>query len=172
MVRFDEKIKLDCKHSNSAIFFKIQELITLDIMTLWLYCGSFSRRILDKATCHVRALAQQVQDKKISKYFLLYLSVKSETPQQRTDFQKRAIFEVFLGRRPLDDAKAVYESSSPYAGFCPEIKSIGTNGPLSLKNLGHFRKYGALVNFPYMTSMVSQHLDKLKRLRNSLLNYS
>ena len=28
-------------------------------------------------------------------------------------------------------------------GFCPEIKSTGTNGPLSLKKVGHFRKYGA-----------------------------
>ena len=46
-----------------------------------------------------------------------------------------------------------------YPGFCPEFKSIGTNGPLSLKKVGHFRKYGALVNFPYMTLMVYQHLD-------------
>ena len=34
-------------------------------------------------------------------------------------------------------------------GFCPESKSIGTNGPLSLKKVGHFRKYGALVNFHF-----------------------
>ena len=53
-----------------------------------------------------------------------------------------------------------------HSGFCPEIKSIGTNGPLSLKKVGHFRKYGALVNFPQMTPMVYQHLDKLKRLKN------
>ena len=51
-------------------------------------------------------------------------------------------------------------------GFCSEIKSIGTNGPLSLKKMGHFRKYGAQVNFPYMTPMVYQHLHTLKRLRN------
>ena len=51
-------------------------------------------------------------------------------------------------------------------GFCPEIKSIGTNGPLSLKKMGHFRKYGVQVNFPYMTPMVYQHLHTLKRLRN------
>ena len=31
----------------------------------------------------------------------------------------------------------------PLPGFCPEIKSTGTNGPLSLKKVGHFRKYGA-----------------------------
>ena len=30
-----------------------------------------------------------------------------------------------------------------FIGFCPEIKSIGTNGPLSLKKVGNFRKYGA-----------------------------
>ena len=29
------------------------------------------------------------------------------------------------------------------SGFCPEIKSTGTNGPLSLKKVGHFRKCGA-----------------------------
>ena len=44
-------------------------------------------------------------------------------------------------------------------GFCPEFKSIWTNGPLSLKTVGHFRKYGALLNFPYMMTMVYQHLD-------------
>ena len=31
----------------------------------------------------------------------------------------------------------------PDTGLCPEIKSTGTNGPLSLKKVGHFRKYGA-----------------------------
>ena len=51
-------------------------------------------------------------------------------------------------------------------GFCPEIKSIGTNGPLSSKKVGHFRKYGALVNFPYMKPMAYEHVDKLKKLKN------
>ena len=51
-------------------------------------------------------------------------------------------------------------------GFCPEMKSIWTNGSMSLKKVGIFRKYGAQVNFPYMTPMVYQHLEKLKRLRN------
>ena len=32
---------------------------------------------------------------------------------------------------------------SMIAGFSPEIKSTGTNGPLSLKKVGHFRKCGA-----------------------------
>ena len=44
------------------------------------------------------------------------------------------------------------------SGLCPEFKSIGTNGPLGLKKVGHFRKYGALVNFPYMIPMIYQHL--------------
>ena len=33
------------------------------------------------------------------------------------------------------------------------------NGPLSLKKVGHFRKYGARVNFPYMTPVVYHYLD-------------
>ena len=41
------------------------------------------------------------------------------------------------------------------SGFCPEIKSVGTNGPLSLKKVGI-----------YMTLKVYQYLEKLKRLRN------
>ena len=35
---------------------------------------------------------------------------------------------------------------------CPETKSIRTNGPQGLKKVGHFRKYLALVNFPYTTN--------------------
>ena len=33
--------------------------------------------------------------------------------------------------------------------------------------MGHFRKYGDLVYFSYITLMVYQHLDKLKGFRNS-----
>ena len=58
-----------------------------------------------------------------------------------------------------------------YSGFCPEFKSIGTNGPLSLKKVGHFRKYGALVNFPYMTPVVYQHLDTVKIFITSAFKY-
>ena len=32
---------------------------------------------------------------------------------------------------------------------------IGTNGPLGLKKVDHFRKYGALVCFPYATNGLS-----------------
>ena len=59
-----------------------------------------------------------------------------------------------------------------HAGFCPEFKSIGANGPLSLKKVGHFRKYGALVNFPAMTLMVYQHyLDTVRIFIISAFKY-
>ena len=51
-------------------------------------------------------------------------------------------------------------------GSAQKSNPLGQNGLLSLKKVGHFRKYGAVVNFPYVTPMVYQHLDKLKRLRN------
>ena len=34
-------------------------------------------------------------------------------------------------------------------GFCPEIKSVGKMAP-SLNKVGHFRKFGALVNITLM----------------------
>ena len=56
-----------------------------------------------------------------------------------------------------------------HAGFCPGIKSIGTNGPLGLKRVGHFRKCGALVNFPYATTLSAfRQVSKTKEL----LDYS
>ena len=35
------------------------------------------------------------------------------------------------------------KKSRATAGFCTEIKSTGTNGPLSLKKVGNFKKYAA-----------------------------
>ena len=50
------------------------------------------------------------------------------------------------------------------ARFCPEIKSTGTNGPLSLKKVGHFRKHGAQYDANSLSAFTDS--DKLKRLRN------
>ena len=51
-------------------------------------------------------------------------------------------------------------------GFCPEIKSTGTNGPLSLKKVGHFRKYGAQYDANSLSAF--RQVEKTKEL----LNYS
>ena len=54
------------------------------------------------------------------------------------------------------------------SGFCPEIKFIGTNGPLILKKVGHFRKYGALVN-PFPNDNFYTH-PNCKSLQKTILN--
>ena len=44
----------------------------------------------------------------------------------------------------LDQSKILPSGNGlTFSEFCPEIKSTGTNGRLSLKKVGHFRKYGA-----------------------------
>ena len=62
----------------------------------------------------MKALAFAVWDKTIFKNFLLYLYVKSENPQHRTNFYSRAIIWTIL----VEDHKMVlhakYENSSPY----------------------------------------------------------
>ena len=55
-----------------------------------------------------------------------------------------------------------FQPKSTNAGFCPEIKFIGTNGPLSLKKVSHFRKYWGPSELP----IYDANLDKLKRLKN------
>ena len=62
----------------------------------------------------MKALALTVWDKKIFKNFLLYLYVKSENQQRKTNFYSRAIIWSVLveGHKMMLHAK--YESSSPY----------------------------------------------------------
>ena len=62
---------------------------------------------------NMKALALTVWDKKIFKNFLLYLYVKFENPQHRTNFQSRAIILSFLveGHYMMEHAK--YKSSGP-----------------------------------------------------------
>ena len=66
----------------------------------------------------------------------------------------------FIPLSPLSlvSIMVMWESSKWLAGFCPEIKSIGTNGPLSLEKVGHFRKYGALAEFPNHTRSCVNHI--------------
>ena len=42
----------------------------------------------------------------------------------------------------LTETIILYTDGHTDAGFCPEIKSIGTNGPLSLKKVGHHKIWG------------------------------
>ena len=62
----------------------------------------------------MKALALKVWDKKIFNNFPLYLYVKSENPQHRTNFHSRAIIWSILveGHNMMLHAK--YETSSPY----------------------------------------------------------
>ena len=62
---------------------------------------------------------------------------------------------------------ARYEQFLLFPVFCPEIKSTGTNGPLSLKKVGHFRKYGAQYDANSLSALIRQVEKTLE-----LLNYS
>ena len=63
---------------------------------------------------NIKALALMVWDKEIFKNFLLYLYVKSENPQMRTDFLSRAIILIILEEGHCMMLHAKYESSSSY----------------------------------------------------------
>ena len=63
----------------------------------------------------MKALALTVWDKKIFENFLLYLYVKSQNPQHRTNFPIQGHNLKYFGRASLDDATYdKYECSSPY----------------------------------------------------------
>ena len=63
---------------------------------------------------NMKALALTVWDKIIFKNFLLYLYVKSENPQHKTNFYSRAIILSILVEDHYMMLHAKYESSSPY----------------------------------------------------------
>ena len=63
---------------------------------------------------NITALALTVWDKTIFKNFLLYLYVKSENPQHRSNFYSRAIILSILVEDHKMMLHAKYESSSPY----------------------------------------------------------
>ena len=62
----------------------------------------------------MKALTLTVWDEKIFKNFLLYLYVKSETPQHRANFRARAITWTVLVEGHLMMLHVKYYSSSPY----------------------------------------------------------
>ena len=68
------------------------------------HMNKLGRGPLEDATYQISSSTLIVWDKKIVKNFLLYLYVKSETPQHRTNFHSRAIIFKYFGRGPLDDA--------------------------------------------------------------------
>ena len=79
---------------------------------------------------NIKALALTVWDKNIFKDFLLYLYVKSENPQHRTNFYSRAIIWSILVEGLYIMLHAKYESSSPYGLGQEDFKvfSFGCHG--------------------------------------------